>query len=194
MFRPALTSLGVAVTPIPFSSAGLPIDLPVLDCSVFAAARGLARLMYRRKPDVVHGWMDELGAAGALAGVLCGVRKVVIDLRGFNPSWSDTRGVGTIRSAFRVLSRCTTVSFVANSEAAAKDYAEWANIPTARIQVIYNGIDAASLGALPGDVRDFRNFVSAVIDRKAYDKISKYLGLAKKGAKILQGGNVRRPQ
>ena len=39
-----------------------------------------------------------------------------------------------------------------------------------------------------GDVRDFRNFMSAVIDKKAFDKISGYIGDAKKGGKILQGG------
>src|SRR5262245_46450739 len=41
-----------------------------------------------------------------------------------------------------------------------------------------------------GDPRDFRNFMSAVIDKKAYDKISEYLGAAKKGAKIIQGGKA----
>ena len=39
-----------------------------------------------------------------------------------------------------------------------------------------------------GDVRDFRNFMSAVIDKKAFDKISGYVADAKKSAKILQGG------
>jgi len=39
-----------------------------------------------------------------------------------------------------------------------------------------------------GDVRDFRNFMSAVIDRKAFDKISGYLSDATKNARILQGG------
>ena len=39
-----------------------------------------------------------------------------------------------------------------------------------------------------GDVRDFRNFMSAVIDRKAFEKISSYVAEAKKSAKILQGG------
>ncbi len=39
-----------------------------------------------------------------------------------------------------------------------------------------------------GDVRDFRNFMSAVIDKKAFDKISSYVTDAKKNAKILQGG------
>jgi 1-pyrroline-5-carboxylate dehydrogenase len=41
-----------------------------------------------------------------------------------------------------------------------------------------------------GDVRDFRNFLSAVIDRRAFEKISGYLALAKKNARILQGGRA----
>ena len=43
-------------------------------------------------------------------------------------------------------------------------------------------------GIKMGDPRDFRNFMSAVIDKKAFDKISGYIGEAKKSAKILQGG------
>ena len=39
-----------------------------------------------------------------------------------------------------------------------------------------------------GDVRDFTNFMGAVIDQKAFDRISGYLGDAKQHAKILQGG------
>ena len=41
-----------------------------------------------------------------------------------------------------------------------------------------------------GDVRDFRNFVSAVIDRKAFDKISEYVADAKQNARIVAGGTV----
>ena len=42
-----------------------------------------------------------------------------------------------------------------------------------------------------GDVRDFRNFMGAVIDRKAFDKISEYLADAKANAKVLAGGNAK---
>jgi 1-pyrroline-5-carboxylate dehydrogenase len=42
-----------------------------------------------------------------------------------------------------------------------------------------------------GDVADFRTFLGAVIDRKAFDRISGYLEDAKKNAKIIQGGNAR---
>jgi 1-pyrroline-5-carboxylate dehydrogenase len=42
-----------------------------------------------------------------------------------------------------------------------------------------------------GDVADFRTFLGAVIDRKAFDKIGSYLEDAKKNAKVVQGGTVR---
>jgi 1-pyrroline-5-carboxylate dehydrogenase len=41
-----------------------------------------------------------------------------------------------------------------------------------------------------GDVRDFRNFVGAVIDEKAFNKISEYIDDAKRNATIVAGGKV----
>ena len=41
-----------------------------------------------------------------------------------------------------------------------------------------------------GDPRDFRNFMSAVIDKKAFDKINEYLTDAKQNANIIYGGGA----
>ena len=41
-----------------------------------------------------------------------------------------------------------------------------------------------------GDVRDFRNFMGAVIDRKAFDGIAAYLAEAKRSARVLAGGGA----
>jgi len=41
-----------------------------------------------------------------------------------------------------------------------------------------------------GDVRDFRNFMGAVIDRRAFDKISGYLEYARQSATIVTGGGA----
>ncbi len=41
-----------------------------------------------------------------------------------------------------------------------------------------------------GDVADFRNFMGAVIDKKAFEKISEYLGEARRTARILHGGGA----
>jgi len=59
-------------------------------------------------------------------------------------------------------------------------------------QSLWNGVRDHVIAMMKdirmGDPRDFRNFVSAVIDKKAFDKISSYIAVAKKSAKVLQGG------
>jgi len=42
-----------------------------------------------------------------------------------------------------------------------------------------------------GDVRDFRNFVGAVIDRNAFTRIRGYIRYAQRTARIIQGGGCR---
>jgi 1-pyrroline-5-carboxylate dehydrogenase len=42
-----------------------------------------------------------------------------------------------------------------------------------------------------GDVTDFRTFIGAVIDKKAFERISAYLDDAKANAKVIQGGTAR---
>jgi len=62
-------------------------------------------------------------------------------------------------------------------------------------QTLWNEVRDRTIGMMQefrqGDVRDFRNFVSAVIDKKAFTKISGYLEDAKRNAKILHGGTAR---
>jgi 1-pyrroline-5-carboxylate dehydrogenase len=62
-------------------------------------------------------------------------------------------------------------------------------------QSLWNQVRDATIAMMKdfkqGDVRDFRNFVSAVIDEKAFKKISGYLDDAKQNAKILQGGGAK---
>jgi 1-pyrroline-5-carboxylate dehydrogenase len=41
-----------------------------------------------------------------------------------------------------------------------------------------------------GDVADFRNFMGAVIDRKAFDRISEYIADARRNARIVAGGGT----
>ena len=42
-----------------------------------------------------------------------------------------------------------------------------------------------------GDITDFKNFMGAVIDEKAFTKIGEYIADAKKNAKILAGGGTK---
>ena len=69
--------------------------------------------------------------------------------------------------------------------AASRVYVPRSLWPTVRDRVVAM-IDDIKMG----DVQDFRNFMGAVIDKRAFDKISGYIEHARGNAKIVAGGKV----
>ncbi|MDP2055150.1 MAG: L-glutamate gamma-semialdehyde dehydrogenase, partial [Acidobacteriota bacterium] len=64
-------------------------------------------------------------------------------------------------------------------------------VPKSRWNDIRDRMVAMMKDIKMGDVRDFRNFMGAVIDKKAFDKIGGYIDDAKKNAKVIQGGGYQ---
>jgi glycosyltransferase involved in cell wall biosynthesis len=146
VFAPELGAAGAAVVRIAREARGDDtLELPIIDSDLFAVTRGLFRLFLERRPAAVHGWMDEVGVAAALAGVLAGVPRAVVDLRGFNPTWFETRALGSIRAAMRVLARRADVFFVTNSTPGGEDYQRWLGVRFAQWRVVPNAVDVDAL-------------------------------------------------
>ena len=64
-------------------------------------------------------------------------------------------------------------------------------VPKSRWNDIRDRMVAMMKDIKMGDVRDFRNFMGAVIDRKSFDKISGYIDDGRKNAKVIQGGGCK---
>jgi 1-pyrroline-5-carboxylate dehydrogenase len=64
-------------------------------------------------------------------------------------------------------------------------------VPKSRWEDIRDRMVAMMKEITVGDVCDFRNFMGAVIDRKAFAKISEYVDDARKNARIVHGGGCR---
>jgi len=64
-------------------------------------------------------------------------------------------------------------------------------VPKSRWKAIRDRMVAMMKEIKVGDVRDFRNFMGAVIDKKSFDKISGYIDDAKKNATVIQGGGCK---
>jgi 1-pyrroline-5-carboxylate dehydrogenase len=64
-------------------------------------------------------------------------------------------------------------------------------VPKSRWNDIRDRMVAMMKDIKVGDVRDFRNFMGAVIDKKSFDKICGYIEDAKKNATVIQGGGCR---
>lgn len=64
-------------------------------------------------------------------------------------------------------------------------------VPKSRWHDIRDRMVAMMKDIKVGDVRDFRNFMGAVIDKKAFDKISSYIDDGKKNATVIHGGGCK---
>jgi 1-pyrroline-5-carboxylate dehydrogenase len=64
-------------------------------------------------------------------------------------------------------------------------------VPKSRWNDIRDRMVAMMKDIRMGDVRDFRNFMGAVIDKKSFDKIGGYIDDGKKNAKVIQGGGSK---
>jgi 1-pyrroline-5-carboxylate dehydrogenase len=64
-------------------------------------------------------------------------------------------------------------------------------VPKSRWNDIRDRMVAMMKDIKMGDVRDFRNFMGAVIDKKSFDKISGYVEDGRKNAKVIQGGGCK---
>ncbi len=86
--------------------------------------------------------------------------------------------VGAVRGAFEYQGQ--------KCSAASRMY-----VPKSRWNDIRDRMVAMMKDIKMGDVRDFRNFMGAVIDKKSFDKISGYVDDAKKNAKVIHGGGCK---
>ncbi len=115
---------------------------------------GLARIVRRSRPRCLYGWLFIANVAAGIAGRTAGVGRIVACERTLN-RWKAEKGTGRwwYRSADRAAAGLWD-AVVANSNAAADDFALWAGIPRDAIRVIPNGFDFDAL--LSRSVRDVR--------------------------------------
>lgn len=96
------------------------------------------------KPSVVHAWQDGTGIATTYAARMIGVPRVMISTRNVRPtnfSWFRPY----MYHAHGEIARCPDIVMINNSEAGAKDYANWLGIPVYRFVVKRNGLDTATI-------------------------------------------------
>jgi glycosyltransferase involved in cell wall biosynthesis len=98
----------------------------------------------RVKPAVVHAWQDSTNIATAYAAWLVGVPRILVSTRNLAPT-NFVFFRAYMLHGYRELAACKSVVMINNSEAGARDYARWLEIPSARFVVKRNGIDTRAI-------------------------------------------------
>jgi len=108
------------------------------------------------KPSVVHGWQDATSIIAAYAAWLVGVPRILVSARNLAPPhFRYMRSY--MRDAYREIASCAPVVMINNSEAGARDYARWLDLPPERFTVKRNGVDTAAIHRpAPQAIADFR--------------------------------------
>lgn len=108
----------------------------------------------RRRPAVVHSWLDPNNICGSIGAILAGVPKVVVSLRNVSPRHFPHLLLPEMRELYAEVARvqpAERVRWIANTVAGADDYAEWIGMSRDRIAVIHNGVDPAVIDAGESD-------------------------------------------
>lgn len=187
----ALEAQDIPVIGPPVSRSGdrrmLPLRVVLLGLSWLK----LFILLLRWRPTVVHFFLPEAYIVGAPAAILARTPVRLMSRRSLSHYQQRRRGVAWIEA--RLHPHMTAI--VANSRGVLEDVAREPGVRCTRLELIYNGIDVASLMALrPRDVvrtelgiaADARVviIVANLIPYKAHDLLLEALGGAKRGLPV----------
>ena len=164
-FRAPLERAGITVDqPNWYASAGdqlahsrLGSLAPLLDALPGSEGRRLAAFaetLAADLPDVVQAWQDATGVLGAIAALLTGVPRVVINTRSLAPDHKIGRERPYLRQVYRELLQLPQVTLSNNSRTGADDYRRWLDMPDLVIPVVPNGLDLDARDSNPEDVAE----------------------------------------
>lgn len=95
-------------------------------------------VLSRKRPAIVHLWLDEVNIKGGLAAVATGVPRIILGMRSMPPC-NFALHQPYMRQGYRWLARQHGISMINNSEAGARAYEKWIGLEPHSIQVIRNG-------------------------------------------------------
>lgn len=139
-FEPAIRELGVPVTYLNDRRRGY---------WAFPVTWRLFRHLRARPCHVLHGWLHQAAAWGAIAGTLAGIPVLIGSLRSERPTrvpWFFSRW----QRGLDILTARLQTCLIANSEAVRREHRHWAFVPDRTLRTISNGIDVNGAPVVDG--------------------------------------------
>jgi glycosyltransferase involved in cell wall biosynthesis len=174
-FLPVLAKAQIPVTEInglpAISSSHQPVDdaslarlLEQLPPPVHYGVTRLAPHLRENAFDVVSLWQDGTCLFGALAALFAGTPIIHLVFRGLPPNIRKDRYREEYPVLYQALARVPGVYFVSNSRTAAREYAQWLDIPFDRFHILYNGVPEMSTDASADDEKKWHAFEQRTSD------------------------------
>lgn len=115
--------------------------LPLVPAHASYGTRRLVEHFRRHGTEVAYIWQDGAVLFAALAALIAGVPRIVLNMRGLPPILRPHLYRGEYEPMYRALAQIPGVEFMSNSHAAATAYCAWLGLPQERFSVLHNGVE-----------------------------------------------------
>lgn len=119
--------------------------LPILPKNCLFGVQRLVAYFRREKTQIAFLWQDGAVLQGALAALIAGVPRIILNLRGLPPNIRPHLFREEYEDMYRSLVGIPGVEFVSNGRTTMRAYCDWINIPDRLFTVIPNGVIPAPL-------------------------------------------------
>ncbi|MAJ00868.1 MAG: hypothetical protein CMA10_00465 [Euryarchaeota archaeon] len=150
----------------------LPVS-PTLNPGMKSKIRNLCSIILQKRPAVIHLWQDTTNILGAIAGLICGVPRIIMNVRSIPPyplPDSDFPEKGAkyyfnnryVRELYSLVLSFPTVKLCHNSKQGIQYYAKWLKMDAGGIKQLTNGFDITHSSRLRHKVHNNLPIVGSV--------------------------------
>lgn len=115
--------------------------LPLVPAHAAYGTQRLVEHFRRHRTEVAYIWQDGAVLFAALAALVAGVPRIVLNVRGLPPVLRPHLFRREYEPMYRALAEVPGVEFMSNSQAAAKAYCDWLGLPLERFTIVHNGVE-----------------------------------------------------
>ncbi|QEN85051.1 glycosyltransferase [Labrys sp. KNU-23] len=115
--------------------------LPLVPAHATFGTQRLVEHFRRHGTDIAYIWQDGAVLFAALAALVAGVPRIVLNVRGLPPVLRPHLFRGEYEPMYRALAQIPGVEFMSNSHAAAKAYCDWLGLSPERFTIVHNGVE-----------------------------------------------------
>lgn len=130
----------VRLEEIDFENAQLRALYPVLPRIAIFGIQRLVRYFRERETECAFIWQDGAVLVAALAALIAGVPRIVVNVRGLPPSIRRDLHSPEYEEMYRALAKVPNVQFVSNNSATVDAYCQWVGLASERFEVVLNGV------------------------------------------------------
>lgn len=137
---------------------------PVLPLNAIFGIQRLVPYFQKRATECAFIWQDGAVLVAALAALIAGVPRIIVNVRGLPPSIRRDLHSPEYEEMYRALAQIPNVQFVSNNCATVDAYCQWIGLAPERFEIVHNGVPGQPSDAAKIEISIWEEFAARTQD------------------------------